>query len=371
MQRSEKDANNKENKLAVLPRGGLGDFLYHALFARYIESRLSGIEPVVLAPRYAAFLAELLGVRHVPVCSVLTDVSAGLHIRGEFAFWKAFHELRGGYLASFTNDVVDHGLARVFRLSLLDNGTLGNWFSPFQQKSGMFSREGLNRLLHYRQDIQPNPAHIVNRQRRCLAHLGLGQNLPEAYREIWLEACATLSPPEQSGRTLLLLFPETAQLARNLTFAQVEHLVRQLRSYYQIRIFTRSPDRYRALDVETAEFSDRLEPIRQINGAAAVISADTLSAHLAGISGVPTYVVCNFAHRPVWCRYWGSPYSNVFNFEAGSCFQLDDDFEAFRASEDTLLFESVLAASRHTDSAEPELSGVSVLTGSAARSQTG
>ncbi len=236
----------------------------------------------------------------------------------------------------------------------------------------MLSREGPNRLLRYREGIHPNPAHIVDRQRHCLAQLGLGQNLPEAYREIWSDACSTLCPPMPRERSLLLLFPETAQLARNLTLGQVEYLVRQLRSDYQIRIFTRYPDRYRMLEVETAGFSDRFEPIRQISRAAAVISADTFSAHLAGLSGVPTYVMCNFAYRPVWCRYWGSPFANVFNFEAGNCFQLAANFEALGASEDTLLFRSVLAASERTRTDEPGFSSVfdQILTGSAARSQS-
>ena len=357
--------------LAILPRGGLGDALYHALFARHVRNCLTGFDPILLAPGYAAFLAELLQVRHWPVSSALMDVSAGLHIRSEAAFFAALHRSRGGCLASFTNDVVDHALARVFRLSLLDRRTLGNWFFPFKEDLGVLSRAGLNRLLRYRPDIHPNPAHIVGRQRLCLAQLGCRQNLPQAYREIWLNACAPLLRPERREPALLLLFPETAQLARNLTFGQVEHLVRQLRSDYQIRIFTRYPERYRTLEVETAEFSDRFEPIRQINRSAAVISADTFSAHLAGISGVPTYVICNFAHRPIWCRYWGSPFANVFNFEAGSCFQLDDNFEAFDATEDTLLFRSVLAASRQTDRVEADFSSTHALTGHAARSQIG
>jgi hypothetical protein len=357
--------------LAILPRGGLGDALYHALFARHVRNCLTGFDPILMAPGYAAFLAGLLKVGHWPVSSVLMDASSGLHLRSEVGFFEALRRAKGGCLASFTNDAIDHGLARLFGLSLMDEATLGNWFFPFKETACLLSREGLNRLLRYRQDIHPNPAHIVARQRHCLAQLGLRQNLPEAYREIWSEACAPLSRPAPRDRTLLLLFPETAQLARNLTFGQTEYLVRELRSDYQIRIFTRYPDRYRTLEVETVGFSDRFEPIRQINRVAAVISADTFSAHLAGISGVPTYVICNFAYRPVWCRYWGSPFANVFNFEAGSCFQLDDDFEAFGAREDTLLFRSVLAASQQTDSIEPDFSSASVLTGSAARSQIG
>jgi hypothetical protein len=229
------------------------------------------------------------------------------------------------------------------------------------------SRGGLNYLLGYHRNIRLNPKHIVDRQRHALIQSGIRPNLPGAYREIWSDAVAPLQQGPPDPR-LLLLFPETAQREKNLTFKQVDLLVSQLRSEYQIRIFTRYPDHYQRLGVDTIGFSDRLEPIRQICRAAAVISADTFSAHLAGINGTPTYVICNFAYRPVCCQYWGCPFANVFNFEAGAAYQLDDDFGAFTSTEDTRLFRAGLEASEYAADLEPNLAGSTVLTGSAARS---
>ncbi len=85
--------------LAILPRGGLGDVLYHALFARYGQSNFPDLNPVLLAPRYAAFLCELLAVRHLPVCSFVTDSTAGLHIGGELEFFRALYNLRGATIS--------------------------------------------------------------------------------------------------------------------------------------------------------------------------------------------------------------------------------------------------------------------------------
>ena len=353
--------------LAILPRGGLGDFLYHALFARYVQSRLPSFKPVLIAPRYAGFLADFLDVRHVPACSLLTDASAGLHVRGEIEFFGALNQVRGHCLASFTNDVIDHGLARLFRLSLFDGGALGNWLAPFNRRARPGSRDWLNRMLHYHENgSHANPKHIVDRQRYALRRLGLSENLPSAYREFWLSAVAPLH--KQDNSRLVLLFPETAQFAKNLTFDQVNYLVRQLRSDYRLRIFTKHPQLYQGLGVETAGFSDRLDPIRQICGASAVISADTFAAHVAGINGTPTYVICNATRRRPGCGYWGSPYTNVFNFEDGVSYKLDDDFRVFRACEDTELFKAVLPASEASGKCNGEVPVTRVLTGSAARS---
>jgi ADP-heptose:LPS heptosyltransferase len=335
--------------LALLPRGGLGDVLYHALFARYIQSQSSNFEPVLIAPRYAAFLADLLAVRHVPACSLLTDASAGLSLRAEIDFSGALYKLRGNCLASFTSDVIDHGLARCFRLSLFDEGTLGNWLYPFQNKAAA-----------------ANPRHLVDRQRYALRRIGLAGNLPEAYRDIWRTAVAELQG--QTDSRLLLFFPETAQTARNLTPGQMEYMITRLESEYRICIFTRYPERYRKFGVETAGFGDRLDPIRRILRAGAVISADTFSAHLAGITGTPTCVICNYALRPVWCQYWGSPYANVFNFENGISYQLDDQFQAFPALEDTRLFSTVGNASEQSLHSDTQSASAATLTGSAARS---
>jgi hypothetical protein len=353
--------------LAILPRGGLGDFFYHALFARYVQSRLPDLQPVLIAPRYAGFLADFLGVRHVPACSVLTDASAGLHIRGEIEFFGALNQVRSHCLASFTNDVIDHGLARLFRLSLFDGGALGNWLAPFNRRARPGSRDWLNRLLHYHEgDGRANPKHIVGRQRYALSWTGLSENLPSAYREFWLSAVVPFQG--QADSRLVLLFPETAQLTKNLTFEQVNYLVRRLRSDYRLRIFTKHPQLYRDLGVETAGFSDRLDPIRQICGASAVISADTFAAHVAGINATRTYVICNSGRRRPRCEYWGSPYGNVFNFEDGVSYKLDDDFRLFQAREDTPLFKAVLAASEDSGKRGGEVSATRVLTGSAARS---
>jgi len=353
--------------LALLPRGGLGDVLYHALFARYLQSKTSDFEPVLIAPRYAAFLADFLDVRHVPACSMLTDASAGLTFRGEIEFFKALYKLRGNCLASFTSDVVDHGLARCFGLNLFDEGTLGNWLHPFKNTSKMLSREGVNRLLHYQHNAaEANPRHIVDRQRYALKRIGLAENLPEAYREIWRTAVAGIG--QQTDTRLLLIFPETAQMAKNLTPEQMKQMIVRLQSEYRICVFTRYQERYQQFGVETVGFEDRLEPIRRILRASVVISADTFSAHLAGISGKPAYVICNHPMRPISCRYWGSPYSNVSNFEDGASYRLDDGFQAFPVQEDTKLFSIVRKASEHSPPSEVESSKAATLTGSEARS---
>jgi hypothetical protein len=354
-------------RLALLPRGGLGDVLYHALFARYIQSGARDFEPVLIAPRYAAFLADFLSVRHVPACSVVTDASAGLKLRGEIEFCAALRQMRGHCLASFTNDIVDHGLARCFGLSLFDGGTLGNWLHPFQKTSRLLSREGVNRLLRYQhKGAVSNPRHIVDRQRHALQRIGFAENLPDAYREIWRNAVAGMQGQRDSG--LLLFFPETAQTARNLSLDQMEYMIARLSSEHRICIFTRYPGRYQKFGVETAGFGDKLDPIRRILQAGAVISADTFSAHLAGITGTPTYVICNYALRPVWCQYWGSPYANVVNFEGGAGYRLDDEFRAVEVLEDGVVFGAARKASERFVNSGTESPSAGTLTGSAARS---
>ncbi len=360
--------------LAVMPRGGLGDVLYHALFARYVHKRFPDFDPVILAPKYAAFLTALLHVRHVPVCSALTDASAGLHLGAEAAFWAAFYKLRGSCLASFTNDVVDHGVARLFQMSLFDGGILGNSMTAVEDSAGRFSRSGLNRLLAAPRSGRVNPKHIVDRQQYAIAHFAAERSpsrigLPEAYREIWSSVMSDMGGVEVDKR-LVLLFPETARTEKNLSFGQIESVVRQIDSEYSIRIFTRTPELYKSLDVDTVGFADKLEPLRQIRQAAAVISADTFSAHLAGLCCVPTYVIYNFAYRRAWCEYWGSPFQNVFNFERGACYQLDEYFQASQSSQDSLLFNAVLKASGGTLAARrhEELVDAGILTGSGARS---
>ncbi len=360
--------------LAVLPRGGLGDVLYHALFARYVQKRFPDFDPVILAPKYAAFLTALLQVRHVPVCSVLTDASAGLHLGSEAAFWAAFYKLRGSCLASFTNDVVDHGVARLFQMSLFDGGILGNSITASGESASRFSRSGLNRLLAAHRSGRLNPKHIVDRQQSAIAHFAsersrLRVGLPKAYREIWSSVMSEMGKAEVDNR-LALVFPETARIERNLTFGQIGSVVRQIRSDYEIRIFTRTPELYRSLNVDTVGFADKLEPLRQIRQAAAVISADTFSAHLAGLGDIPTYVIHNFASRPGWYECWGSPFQNVLNFEAGTCYQLDEYFQAFQSSQDGLLFNAVLKASGGVPAATRTLepTDARILTGSGARS---
>ncbi len=360
--------------LGVLPRGGLGDMLYHSLFAKYLKDRRPDIEPVLIAPGYASFLAELLDVQHWPACSVLTDASAGFQLDSELAFWHTLWKLRGdpkvrgNSLASFTNDVVDHSLARIFDLELFDNGRLGNWLFPFQGDIRLLSRSGVNRMLAYHaNDVLLNPKHIVDRQQHALRQTGEAVNLAEAYRKIWLRA---ISPMIKVGvgASAVLIFPETAQARKNLTLEQVTLLVRYLRPDYQIRIFTRQPDRYCPLGVETIGFSDRWEPLRQICTAAAVISADTFAAHLAGISGTPTYVICNAAERALNCEYWGSPFRNVLNFQDGSSYRLDDDFRACRSEGTSLCFRAALEASKESKRDLSRAGYSALLTGSAARS---
>jgi len=356
--------------LAILPRGGLGDVLYHALFARYGQSNFPDLNPVLLAPRYAAFLCELLAVRHLPVCSFVTDSTAGLHIGGELEFFRALYNLRGACLASFTNDVIDHGLARLFRLSSFDGGALGNSTVELNDSSGPLSRARLNRFFAQRDGSKVNPKHIVCRQQQALLHFGRTAGhllLPKAYREIWLDAIGVMGATEIDSR-LVLLFPETARTERNLTFEQVDAIAGRLHSDYEIRIFTRDPEIYRSLGVETVGFTNRLEPLRQIRRAAAVITADTFSAHLAGLCGTPTYVIYNFAYRPIWCEYWGAPFDNVFNFEGGICYHLDEDFRAFPCREDSVLFDAAWRASELTGKLAYKSQSSRVLSGSAARS---
>jgi ADP-heptose:LPS heptosyltransferase len=94
-----------------------------------------------------------------------------------------------------------------------------------------------------------------------------------------------------------------------------------------------------------AGFRDRFEPLRQIVAAAGVITADTFAAHLAGLSGTPTYTIYNFAYQPRWCEYWGAPFANVLHFEKGNCFSVKDDFHATSTSENSVLFGAALRAS--------------------------
>jgi hypothetical protein len=358
--------------IAILPRGGLGAVLYPALFARYLQRSFPDTRPILLAPQYAGFLAALLGVRHVPVCSVLTDASAGLRVRSEIAFFGALYRLRGTCLASFTNDVVDNGLARLFCLHSFDEGALGNSTLELNPLGGPLSRSSINRLLARPDDTRANPKHIIDRQSYALTQFGpqtadVPVSLPKAYRDNWLAATSDMGGAETDSQ-LILLFPETARIERNLTFGQIDSLVHELRSDYQIRIFTRDPELYKSLGIETAGFRDRLEPLRQIRRAAAVITADTFSAHLAGLCGTPTYVIYNFAYLPVWCEYWGAPFSNVFHFEGGKCYQLDDAFRAYRSCTDSPLFRCAQRASELTGTVDCQLPRSSVLSGSATRS---
>lgn len=341
--------------------------LYHALFARYLQDRVADLKPVLIAPAYASFLAELLRVEHWPACSLVTDASAGLKITNELAFWRALWASRGSGLASFTNDIVDHALARTFNLKPFDGGELGNWLYPFREGIGFLSRAGLNRLFNYHADAILNPKHILNRQEYVLNRIGMGSNLAAAYREIWLQAVRPLIRTD-SGARLALIFPETAQSSKNLTWEQVRLLVDYLRPDFKVRIFARSSESYLALGVETLGFADRLAPIRQILSASAVMTADTFSAHLSGLSGIPTYVVCNQPQRVLNCQYWGSPYANVFNFEAGTGYQLDEGCRAFKSGENSLCFSAASEASRISDRHPANTERPAVLTGSAARS---
>jgi hypothetical protein len=337
--------------LAILPRGGLGDVLYHALFAKYVEKNLPKFDPVLLAPSYGEFLTSLLGVRHVPVCSLLTDASGGVHLGNEAKFLKAFVDVSGGCLASFTNDVVDHGLARLFRLELFDGGSLGNSVFAASQASGFVSRCALNRLLRYGRSGRVNPRHIVDRQQQALLHNGCDANLVFAYREIWIDAVSSVVQPGRDSN-LVLIFPETARLERNLSFEQVEFVVEKLSSEYKLCVFSSRPERYHSLDVETAGFKDRLEPLRRVRRARAVITADTFSAHLAGVCGTPTYTIYNFSAQPRWYERWGAPFYNVLHFEAGTAYALSSAFSANVVSHNSDFFRVALEASQLSSAPE-------------------
>jgi hypothetical protein len=352
-------------QLIVLPRGGLGDILYHALFASYVREHLPEFEPVLLAPAYGTFLSGLLRVRHIPVSSFLSDATNGIRIRSEVNFFSTLLRQRGASMASFTNDVIDCGLLRLCGFKRFDNKVLGNSTLAFANQPGRFSRYKLNAVLKYKGTGTMNPAHIVDRQRTALDQYRAEANLPAAYRDIWLRALdEKIQPPDQAG--VVLIFPETARAEKNLTVAQVRYIARHLRRDYTVRVFTRYPAAYSDLGIETAGFADRWGPLRQIRSAAAVFTADTFAAHVAGLCGTPTYTIYNFAYKPRWCEYWGAPFENVLHFEAGECYRLTDAFAASHFSEDSDLFHAALGASQQLPDAHA-LDDAPVLTGCAVR----
>lgn len=327
--------------LAILPRGGLGDILYHALFAKYVQINLP-YDPVLLAPGYGSFLTDLIGVRHVAVQSILTDASKGLDRKGEVAFLRALFGLRGADVASFTNDVIDAGLLTLFGMNRFDDGLLGN--AALWLEGSLRCR--LNRALRYDTKGQHNPTHIVARQQVAISTHGLRECLTHAYERIWQQTMAKL--PLHVESKFVLIFPETARPEKNLSSEQVGHIARALSRDYIVRVFSRDAAAYAGLPVEVNGFSDRLEPLRQIRSAAAVFSADTFSAHLAGLCGVPTYTIYNFAYKPLWAEYWGAPSKNVLHFEQGQGYRLSTDFAAQPATECSFFFEAALAASKRT-----------------------
>lgn len=309
--------------LVSVPSHGLGDVLYHSLALQYLkESKYD--DCIIFCPPNCIEIPGLVGITAYPYYSKLLKNKLALTHANEVRFWRILSRYRGSGFFSTYNDLIDKFLCSVYGFEMV-NGSIGNYFKAFRYGA----RSSFNVVLSLKKsDPVTNPKHFFERIHNVVSALtNVSQEDLGLYfkKKVFQIAGGGVLAMQAS----VLIFPDAGTEARMLNHQQVKCIVESYRKDAEIMIYSNREFKFDGkTHVRVRRFSSIKDTIKNTFNASVVFTADSFPAHFSALCGVKTMVIYQHPKFKKYCEYWGPPFNNVFHFEDGVGYTLDEHYKA-------------------------------------------